>query len=226
MKLTKNKKYLQQKFSRNVLVPETAADFTPRVSKSNVPFTCKFPMVMHLVPILPRWCRSKTNFYVFSYDKACLKFCASFRFFLAVWRNTKIHYLNYVRRGIVFLLQFMIWPPRGKFNVYRYQYGYSLLSERRDSTVGKSASLVSKRFWVRAPLWARIFRFVIEARFLRLTLIYSWRNTKKIHYLNYVRRGIVFLLQFMIWPPRGKLNVYRYQYGYSLLSERRDSTVG
>ena len=49
MKLTKNKKYLQQKFSRNVLVPETAADFTPRVSKSYVPFICKFPMVMHLI---------------------------------------------------------------------------------------------------------------------------------------------------------------------------------
>ena len=85
MKLTKNKEYLQQKISRNVLVPETAVDFTPRVSKSYVPFTCKFPMVMHLVPILPRWCRSKTNFYVFSYNKACLKFCASFRFFLAVF---------------------------------------------------------------------------------------------------------------------------------------------
>ena len=54
MKLMKNKKYLQQKFSRNVLVSETTADFTSRVSKSYVPFTCKFPMVMHFVPILPR----------------------------------------------------------------------------------------------------------------------------------------------------------------------------
>ena len=103
MKLMKNKKYLQQKFSRNVLVPETTADFTSRICKSYVPFTCKFPMVMHFVPILPRWCRSKTNFYVFSYDKASLKCCASFRFFLAIFMEKfqKIHYLNYVRRGIV-----------------------------------------------------------------------------------------------------------------------------
>ena len=102
MKLMKNKKYLQQKFSRNVLVPETTADFTSRVSKSYVPFTCKFPMVMHFVPILPR-SEVKTNFYVFSYDKASLKFCASFRFFLAVFMEKfqKIHYLNYVRRGII-----------------------------------------------------------------------------------------------------------------------------
>ena len=50
-----------------------------------VPFTCKFPMVMHFVPILHRCCRSKTNFYVFSYDKISLKFCASLRFFLAVF---------------------------------------------------------------------------------------------------------------------------------------------
>ena len=34
MKLMKNKKYLQQKFSRKVLVPQTTADFTSRVSKS------------------------------------------------------------------------------------------------------------------------------------------------------------------------------------------------
>ena len=34
MKLMKNKKYLQLKFSQNVLVPETTADFMSRVSKS------------------------------------------------------------------------------------------------------------------------------------------------------------------------------------------------
>ena len=54
MKLMKIKKYLQQKFSRKVLVPQTTADFKSRVSKSYVPFTCKFPMVMHFVPILHR----------------------------------------------------------------------------------------------------------------------------------------------------------------------------
>ena len=54
MKLMKNKKYLQQKFSRSVLVPVTTAEFTLRVSKSDVPFTCKFPVVMHFVPILSR----------------------------------------------------------------------------------------------------------------------------------------------------------------------------
>ena len=97
MKLMKNKKYLQRKFSQKVPVPQTS-----RVSKSDVPFTCKFPMVMHFVPILHKRCRSKTHFYVFVYDKASLKFCASFRIFLAVFREKfpKIHYLNYVRRGI------------------------------------------------------------------------------------------------------------------------------
>ena len=40
MKLTKNKKYLQQKFSQKLLVPQTTADFTSRVSKSYVPFAC------------------------------------------------------------------------------------------------------------------------------------------------------------------------------------------
>ena len=42
-------------------------------------------MVMHFVPHLHRRSRSKTNFYVFSYDKISLKFCESFRFFLAVF---------------------------------------------------------------------------------------------------------------------------------------------
>ena len=87
MKLMKNKKYLQQKFSRKVLVLQTTTNFASRVSKSYVPFTCKFPMVMHFVPILHRRFMSKTNFYVFSYDKAGLKFCASFRFFLAVFMD-------------------------------------------------------------------------------------------------------------------------------------------
>ena len=85
MKLMKNKKYLQQKFSGSVLVPQTTADFTSRVSKSYVPFTCKFPMVMHFVLNLYKRCRSKTNFYVFIYDKTSLKFCASLRFSLAVF---------------------------------------------------------------------------------------------------------------------------------------------
>ena len=103
MKLMKNKNYLQQKFSLKVLGPQTTADFTSRVSKSYVPFICKFPMIMHSVPILHRCCKSKTNFYVFSYDKISLKFCASFRFFLAVFMEKflKIHYLSYVRKGIV-----------------------------------------------------------------------------------------------------------------------------
>ena len=102
MKLMKNNKYLQQKFSRKVLVPQTTADFTSRVSKSYVPFTCKFPMAMNFVQILHRRCRTKTNFYVFSYDKISLKFCASFRFFLAVLieKFQKIRYLSYVKRGI------------------------------------------------------------------------------------------------------------------------------
>ena len=102
MKLMKNKKYLQQRFSQRAHVPQTTADFTWRISKSYVPFTCKFPMVMHFVPILHRCCRSKTNFYVFSYDKTSLKCCASFRFFLAVLMEKfqKIRYLNYVIRRV------------------------------------------------------------------------------------------------------------------------------
>ena len=110
MKLMKNKKYLQQKFSRKVLVPQTTADFTLSVSKSYVPFACKFPMIMYFVPILHRRCRSKTNFYVFSYDKISLKFCASFRFFLAVFMEKfqKICYLSYVRRGIIIMEQYVI----------------------------------------------------------------------------------------------------------------------
>ena len=67
---------------RSTTVPQTTADFTSRVTKSYVPFTCKFPMVIHFVPILHRHCRSKTNFHVFSYDKISLKFCLSFRFSL------------------------------------------------------------------------------------------------------------------------------------------------
>ena len=57
---------------------------------------------MYFVQILHRHCRSKNHFYVFSYDKTSLKFCTSFRFFLAVFMEKfkKIHYLNYVRRGI------------------------------------------------------------------------------------------------------------------------------
>ena len=110
MKLMKNKKFLQQKNSRKILVPQITADFTLRVSKSYVPFTCKFPMVMHFVPILYRRCRSKTNFYVFSYDKTSLKFCASLRFFLAVFMEKfqNICYLNYVRRGMICLQAFFV----------------------------------------------------------------------------------------------------------------------
>ena len=101
MKL-KSKKYFQRKFSPKTLLPQTTAYFTSRVSKSYVPFTCKFPMEMHFVPILHKRCRSKTNVYVFIYDKTSLKFCASFRIFLTVFTEKfqKIRYLNYVRRGI------------------------------------------------------------------------------------------------------------------------------
>ena len=87
-------KMKQQKFSRKVLVPQTTANFTSRVSKSYVPFTCKFPMVMHFVPILHSF------FQIFTYDKTSLKCCASLRFFLTVFMEKfqKICYLNYVRR--------------------------------------------------------------------------------------------------------------------------------
>ena len=40
---------------------------------------------MHFVPILNKPCGSKASFYVFSYDTTSLKFCASFKFYLAVF---------------------------------------------------------------------------------------------------------------------------------------------
>ena len=76
MKLIKNKKYLQQKISQKVLVPKTSAGFTSKVSKSHVPFACRFAMVMH---ILHKRCRSKTNFHDCIYDKISEKCSASFR---------------------------------------------------------------------------------------------------------------------------------------------------
>ena len=86
-----------------VLVPQSTADFMLRVSKIYVPFTCKFPMVLHFVPFLHRRCRPKTNFSVFSYDKTSLKFCGSFRVFHAVFMEKfqKICYLNYMRKSLV-----------------------------------------------------------------------------------------------------------------------------
>ena len=69
------------KIAKSTSILKTTNQPTSRVSKSHVPFTCKFTMVMHFVPILHRRCRSKTNFYFFSYDKTSLNFCASFRFF-------------------------------------------------------------------------------------------------------------------------------------------------
>ena len=57
---------------------------------------------MNFVQIFHIRCRSQPNFYVFSYDKISLKFCASFRFFIAVFveKFQKIRYLSYVRRGV------------------------------------------------------------------------------------------------------------------------------
>ena len=66
MKVMKNKKYLQQKMSSKVLVPKTTTG--SRVSKSYVPFICKFPMVMHFVLILHKCCGAENNSYVLSYD--------------------------------------------------------------------------------------------------------------------------------------------------------------
>ena len=95
-------KIFAAKIFTKVLVPQTTAFFMSRVSKSFAPFSCNCPMVMHFVPILHRRRRSKPNFYVFSYDKTSLKFCASFRFFLAVLMDKfkKIHSLKFMRRGI------------------------------------------------------------------------------------------------------------------------------
>ena len=111
LKLMKDKKNLQQKFSRKVLVPQTTVYFTSRVIKSYVPFSCKFPMVMHFVPLLNKRCRSKTNNYVFSYDKTSFKFCARFRSFLAVFMEKfqEIRYLNYRSTAVLFLRKSLFW---------------------------------------------------------------------------------------------------------------------
>ena len=69
MKLINNEKIFAAKKFMKSIVYQATADFTSSVSKSYVPFTCKFPMAMHFVP---RRCRSKTNFYVFIYDKSSL----------------------------------------------------------------------------------------------------------------------------------------------------------
>ena len=105
MKLLKIKKYLQQKFSRKVLVPQTTADFTSRVNKSYVPFTCKFPMIMHFVSILHSAAGQKPIF-IFLVTTKLVQNCASFRFFLAVFMEKfqKIRYLNYVRKTVIVLL--------------------------------------------------------------------------------------------------------------------------
>ena len=63
---------------------KTTTDFTSRVSKSYAPFSCKFPMVLILYWFLNKCYWSKNNFYVFSNDKTSLKFCESFRCFLAM----------------------------------------------------------------------------------------------------------------------------------------------
>ena len=60
---------MQQKFSEKVLVPETTAKFTLKVSKSYALLHVKFPMVMHFCADLHSRRRSKSNIYVFSYDK-------------------------------------------------------------------------------------------------------------------------------------------------------------
>ena len=65
IKLMKNKKDLQQKFSRKVLVPLTTADFTSKVSTSHGPFTCKFHMEMLC---LHKRCCSKTDFNFFFFS--------------------------------------------------------------------------------------------------------------------------------------------------------------
>ena len=46
VKLMMNKKYFKKTFPRKVLVPQTTADFTSKISKSYVFFTCKIPMVI------------------------------------------------------------------------------------------------------------------------------------------------------------------------------------
>ena len=130
MNLMKNKKYLQQQFSWKVLISQTTVDFTMGVNKSYVPFTCKFPMVMHFVSILHRDSRSKTDFHIFSYDKTSSKFCASFRFFLAVFMEKfqKIWYLNYVRRGMTRMLRNRHYETLNKNSLANWPKSDSLLS--------------------------------------------------------------------------------------------------
>ena len=82
----KTKIIFNKKVHEKVFVLETETDFTFRVSKSYVTFTCKFPMVKHILCLglarvyvsftckfpmvmLPKGCRSNTIFYVLDTTK-------------------------------------------------------------------------------------------------------------------------------------------------------------
>ena len=67
MKLMKNKKN-GNFFLMKGICTRNYKGFYVAVNKSNVPFTCKFPMVMHFLLILHKCCRSENTFYVSNYD--------------------------------------------------------------------------------------------------------------------------------------------------------------
>ena len=66
--------------------------------------------------------------FFFSYDKTSLKFCARFRFFLAVFMEKfqKIPYLNYVRRGVHIDAPFLVQNGRVCGVGDRYNYVHKL----------------------------------------------------------------------------------------------------
>ena len=105
MKLMKNKKY----FAATIFTKCTCTLNYSRIYVEDQQELCPFYMCIPygnaFVPILHRRCRPKPIFYDFSYDKTSLTFCASIRFFLAVFMEKfkKIRYLNYFKRGIVLL---------------------------------------------------------------------------------------------------------------------------
>ena len=91
--------------------------FCVAVNKSYVPFTCKFPMVMHFVLILHKCCRSENNFYVSNYDLTSSKYCksSSLEFSIFTEKFTKIGLKKYVDRGIASCSWWLVSGSRSKF---------------------------------------------------------------------------------------------------------------
>ena len=104
MKLMKIKIYLQQKLSRKGTCSPNYSRFHIKGQQELSPFYMLIPYGNAFCTVSSQVMQVKNQFLCFSYHKTSLKFCASLRFFLAVFMakfQKKKHYLNYVTREIV-----------------------------------------------------------------------------------------------------------------------------